>query len=109
MDTTALFALLDDLTRGLAREAALDPATRAARAPQILAWFAPRYARLQAAARAHPCPLPWRVTIPDDSEDPHPPVPHPCPDCFTARYEAWKAAKSRSGAIPDGRTATVNP
>lgn len=98
MDTTQLFALLDELARSLAREAALDPATRAARTPQILAWFAPRYDRLQAEARARPCPLPWRVMIPDGGGDPPPPTPHPCPDCFTARYEAWKTTRAAASA-----------
>lgn len=96
----ALFALFDELARGLAREAALDPTTRAARTPQILAWFAPRYVRLQAEARARPCPLPWRLNLPSGIVTPPPPIPHPCPDCFTARYEAWKAARGLATPAP---------
>jgi hypothetical protein len=53
-DDAALFTLLDELARGLEREQALSPPARAARAPQILAWFAPRYAALRAAAAAAP-------------------------------------------------------
>ena len=47
-----LFALLDEVTRGLAREAALAPEERSARAESILAWFAPRYAAIKTAAAA---------------------------------------------------------
>ena len=47
-----LFTLLDEVARGLAREVALTPDERAARADQILAWFAPRYAAIMAAAAA---------------------------------------------------------
>jgi hypothetical protein len=52
-----LFALLDEVTRGLAREAALAPEERSARAESILAWFAPRDAAIKAAAAAAPCPV----------------------------------------------------
>jgi hypothetical protein len=51
-DAAALFGLLDELAQGLAREAALGPEEREARAESILAWFAPRYARIKAAAAA---------------------------------------------------------
>jgi hypothetical protein len=54
-DAAALFGLLDELARGLAREAALAPEEREARAESILAWFAPRYARIKAVATAAPC------------------------------------------------------
>jgi hypothetical protein len=53
-DVVSLFALLDEVVRGLAREAALTPDERAARAEPILAWFAPREAAIQAAAAAAP-------------------------------------------------------
>jgi hypothetical protein len=72
-DVTSPFALLDEVARGLAREAARAPDERAARADQILAWFAPRYAAIKAAAAAAPCPLPWTVHLADpvtDSPDP---------------------------------------
>jgi hypothetical protein len=63
-DTAALFGLLDELGRGLAREAALalTPEERAARAESIIAWFVPRSA-------AAPCPLPWTIHLGDPASD----------------------------------------
>jgi hypothetical protein len=103
MTPADLFALLDDLDRGLAREAALDPETRTRRAPQILAWFAPRFAALKEAWRERPCPIAWRLELQSGNECPPPDAPHPCPDCFTAVYLAWKAGRQRVGrtAAPD--------
>lgn len=74
MGTTALVALLDALARRLAREAALDPATLAARTPQIPAWF----------VRGRPGSRPRRGPTPARSPGPgcprrgrHPTTPHP--------------------------------
>jgi hypothetical protein len=99
-DVTSLFALLDEVARGLAREAALAPDERAARADQILAWFAPRYAAIKAAAAAVPCPLPWTVHLADPATDSPDPDPHPCADCFTQRYLAWKRSRGAGSAGP---------
>jgi hypothetical protein len=96
-DDAALFALLDELARGLERERALSPPARAARAPQILAWFAPRYAALRAAAAAAPCAVPWSLSLGDPAGDSVDPEPHPCPDCFTQRYRAWQRALAGDG------------
>jgi hypothetical protein len=95
-----LFGLLDELARGLAREAALTPEERAARAESIIAWFAPRAAALKAAVATAPCPLPWTIHLGDPAADSPDPDPHPCADCFTQRYLAWKRSR---GAV--GRTA----
>jgi hypothetical protein len=88
-DAAALFGVLDELARGLAREAALAPEEREARAESILAWFAPRYARIRAAAAAAPCPVRWTIHLADPDADSPDPDPHPCADCFTQRYVAW--------------------
>jgi hypothetical protein len=90
-----LFALLDEVTRGLAREAALTPEERSARADSILAWFAPRYAAIKEAAAAAPCPVRWTVHCADPGADAPEPEPHPCAACFTQQYLAWK--RSREG------------
>jgi hypothetical protein len=92
-----LFALLDELAQGLAREAALAPDERTARADQILAWFAPRYAAIKAAASAAPCPVRWTIHLADPAADSPDPDPHPCADCFTQRYRAWTRSRSAVG------------
>jgi hypothetical protein len=101
-DVIALFALLDEMARGLAREAALDPEERAARADAILAWFAPRYAALKAAAAGAPCPVPWTVHLADPAADSPDPDPHPCTDCFTQRYRAWERSHAAVGGPASG-------
>lgn len=98
-DDATLFALLDELSRGLEREQALSPPARAARAPQILAWFAPRYTALRAAAAAAPCAVRWSISLGDPAGDSIDSERHPCPDCFTQRYRAWKRA--RAGERPN--------
>ena len=55
-DVASLFALLDEVARGLAREAALAPEERAARADSILTWFAPALRGHQGGGRR--CPMP---------------------------------------------------
>jgi hypothetical protein len=101
-DEAGLFALLNEVARGLAREAALTPDERVARADQILAWFAPRYAAIQAAAAAAPCPVPWTVHLADPTADGSDPEPHPCADCFTQRYRAWTRSHGAKGRLASG-------
>jgi hypothetical protein len=101
-DVASLFALLDEVARALAREAALDPDERTARADQILAWFAPRYAAIKAAATAAPCLVRWTVQLADPDADSPELDPHPCPDCFTQRYRAWKRSRGAMGGIVPG-------
>ena len=101
-DEASLFALLDEVARGLAREAALAPNERAARVDQILAWFAPRYAAIPAAAAAAPCPVPWTVHLADPAADALDPEPHPCTDCFTQRYRAWTRFRGAMGSRVSG-------
>jgi hypothetical protein len=101
-DVASLFALLDEIARGLAREAALAPDERTARADQILVWFAPRYAAIKAAAGAAPCPVRWIVHVADPAADPSDPDPHPCADCFAQRYRAWKASRGGLGGTSPG-------
>jgi hypothetical protein len=88
-----LFKVLDEVARGLAREMALAPEERAARAESILAWFAPRYAVIKAASAAAPCPVPWTIHLADPAADSPDPDPHPCADCFTQRYVAWTRSR----------------
>jgi hypothetical protein len=99
-NTAALFDLLDELARGLAREAALAPEERVARAEPILAWFVPRYTAIKTAAAAARCPLPWTIHLADPAADSPDPDPHPCADCFTQRYLAWKRARGAAGGLP---------
>jgi hypothetical protein len=100
-DVASLFALLDEVTRGLAREAALAPEERSARAESILAWFAPRYAAIKAAAAAGPCPVHWTVHLADPGADAPEPDPHPCADCFTQRYLMWKRSRDAADRAYD--------
>jgi hypothetical protein len=101
-DVASLFALLDEVARGLAREAALTPDERAARAEPILAWFAPRDAAIQPAAAAAPCPVRWTVHLADPAADGSDPEPHPCGDCFTQRYRAWTRSRGARGGPASG-------
>jgi hypothetical protein len=96
-----LFALLDEVTRGLAREAALAPEERSVRAESILAWFAPRYAAIKAAAAAAQCPVRWTVHLADPGADAPEPDPHPCADCFTQRYLLWKRSRDAADSASD--------
>ena len=100
-DVARLFALLDEVARGLAREAALDPEERTTRADQILAWFAPRYAAIKAAAAAAPCVVAWTVHVANPSADAPEPDPHPCADCFTQRYLRWKRSRDAAESASD--------
>jgi hypothetical protein len=97
-DVASLFAVLDDVARGLAREAALAADERMARADQILAWFAPRHAAIKAAAA--PCPVRWTVHLADPAADSPDPDPHPCANCFTQRYLAWKRSRGAVAGSP---------
>jgi hypothetical protein len=97
-----LFALLDEVARGLAREAALAPEERTARADQILSWFAPRYAAIKAAAAATPCVVGWTLHLGDPGADSPEPDPHPCVDCFTQQYLAWKRSRDAAGGAASG-------
>jgi hypothetical protein len=100
-DVASLFALLDEVARGLAREAALAPEERAARADSILTWFAPRYAAIKAAAAAAHCPVRWTVHLADPGADAPEPDPHPCADCFTQRYLMWKRSRDAADSAYD--------
>lgn len=101
-DRDALFALLDQIAAGLAREAALSEDERAAKAEAICRWFAPLYRQLQEAWRAAPCPATgWRLsTAPDGTATVTPAPPCQCADCFNRRYEAWLALRGRSSILP---------
>jgi hypothetical protein len=101
-EVAGLFALLDEVARGLAREAALAPEERTARADLILAWFAPRYAAIKAAAATAPCVVAWTVHLADPGADSPEPDPHPCADCFTKRYLAWKRSRNAAGGAAPG-------
>ena len=100
-EVAGLFALLDEVARGLAREAALAREERTARADQILAWFAPRYTAIKAAAAVAPCPVRWTVHLADPSADTPEPDPHPCADCFTQRYLMWKRWRDAADSAYD--------
>ncbi len=84
LDEAGLFGVLDELARGLAREAALGPEEREARAESILAWFAPRYAAIEAAAAAAPCPVRWTIHLAEPGADSPDPDPHSCADWYVA-------------------------
>jgi hypothetical protein len=101
-DMGRLFALLDEVAQGLAREAALASEDRTARADQILAWFAPRYVAIRAAAAAAPCRVRWTVHLADPGADSPEPDPHPCADCFTKRYLAWKRSRNAARGAASG-------
>src|SRR5438034_1139543 len=66
------------------------------RREEILVWFRPLHARLQAAYFERPCPIPWTLTLQDGVDVPRLPEPHECADCFNAVYAAWKQARGRS-------------
>jgi hypothetical protein len=100
-DVADLLALLDEVARGLVREAALAPDEPTARAEQILAWFAPRYAAIKAAAAAAPCVVAWTVHVANPSADAPEPDPHPCADCFTQRYLMWKRSRDATESASD--------
>jgi hypothetical protein len=101
-DVAGLFTLLDEVARGLAREAALAPDERTARAEQILAWFAPRYAAIKAAAAAAPCVVTWTVHVANPSADAPEPDPHPCADWYVAvalMLRCWR--NGLEGLLPE--------
>ena len=101
-DTAGLFTVLDEVVRGLAREAALAPEERAARVESILAWFVPRYAAIKTAAAAAPCVVAWTVHLVVPGADSPEPDPHPCADCFTQRYLTWKRSRDATGGAASG-------
>ncbi len=95
MTTTEIFRLLDRIAAGLEREVQMSDAERAAKRDEILDWFRPLYARLQAAYVERPCPIPWTLVVQEDVDVPPLLEPHECADCFNAVYEAWKRARGR--------------
>ena len=96
MTNAQIFRVLDQIAAGLEREAQLSEAEREAKREEILAWFRPLYARLQAAYFERPCPIPWTLTLQDVVDVPPLSEPHECADCFNAVYAAWKQARGRS-------------
>ena len=96
MTNAQIFRVLDQIAAGLEREAQLSEAEREAKREEILAWFRPLYARLQAAYFERPCPIPWTLALQDGVDVPPLPEPHECADCFNAVYASWKQARGRS-------------
>ena len=100
LDDAALFALLDEIAEGLAHEARLDEQERAAKAPVIARWFAPRLERLETLWRARPCPAPWRLSVAADLTLTIEEAPDPCEHCFNVTYRAWLVARGRTSIVP---------
>jgi hypothetical protein len=96
MTNPQIFRLLDQIAAGFEREAQLSEAEHAAKREEILAWFRPLHARLQAAYFERPCPIPWTLVVRDGVDVPPLPEPHECASCFNAVYEAWKRARRRT-------------
>ncbi len=96
MTNAQIFRVLDQIAAGLEREAKLSDEEREAKREEILAWFRPLHARLQAAYFERPCPIPWTLVLQDGVDVPPLPEPHECADCFNAVYAAWKHARGRS-------------
>lgn len=95
MTTAQIFRLLDQVAAGLEREAQLSDEEYRAKREEILAWFRPLHARLQAASVERPCLIPWTLVLRDGVDVPPLPEPHECADCFNAVYTAWKRARGR--------------
>lgn len=93
MTNAQIFRLLDRVAAGLEREARLSDEECRAKREEIVAWFRPLHARLQAAYAERPCPIPWTLVLQDV---PPLPEPHECADCFNAVYAAWKRARGRA-------------
>ena len=96
MTIAEIFRLLDQIAAGLEREAELNEEEREAKRDEIVAWFLPLHARLQAASFERPCPIPWTLVLQDGVDVPSPPEPHECADCFNAVYASWKQARGRA-------------
>ncbi len=99
MTNAQIFRLLDQIAAGFEREAQLSDAERAVKREEILAWFRPLHARLQAAYFERPCPIPWTLVLQDGVDVPPLPEPHECADCFNAVYSAWKRARGRGTSL----------
>jgi hypothetical protein len=95
MTNAQIFKLLDQIAAGIERESQMTDAEREAKQEDILAWFRPLYARLQAAYFERPCPIPWTLVVQDGVDVPPLLEPHECADCFNAVYEGWKRARGR--------------
>src|SRR5438128_5317901 len=76
MTNAQIFRVLDQIAAGLEREAQLSEAEREAKREEILAWFRPLHARLQAAYFERPCPIPWTLALQDGVDVPPLPEPH---------------------------------
>jgi hypothetical protein len=96
MTNAQIFRLLDQIAAGLEREAQLGDEEREAKREEIVAWFRPLHARLQAASFERPCPIRWTLVLQDGLEVPPLTEPHGCADCFNAVYAAWKRARRRA-------------
>jgi hypothetical protein len=96
MTDAEIFRSLDQIAAGLEREAQLSQADREAKREEIVAWFRPLHARLQAAYFERPCPIPWTLVLQDGVEVPPLPEPHECADCFNAVYAEWRRARGRA-------------
>jgi hypothetical protein len=100
MTNAQIFRLLDQIAAGFEREAQMSEEEREAKREEILAWFRPLHARLQAASFERPCPIPWTLVIQDGIDVPPLPEPHECADCFNAVYAAWKQARGCTTILP---------
>ena len=103
MTNPQIFRLLDQIAAGLEREAQMSDRERDAKREEILVWFRPLHAHLQAAYFERPCPIPWTLVLQDGVDAPPLPEPHECADCFNAVYVAWKQARGRATIPPPSK------
>lgn len=96
MTNAQICRLLDQIATGLEREGRLSDEEREAKREEIIAWFRPLHARLQAVYFERPCPIPWTLVLQDGVDAPPLPEPHECAECFNAIYAAWKRARGRA-------------
>ena len=75
MTNAQIFRVLDQIAAGLEREAKLSDEEREAKREEILVWFRPLHAHLQAAYFERPCPIPWTLVLQDGVDAP--PLPEP--------------------------------
>jgi hypothetical protein len=107
MTNAEIFRLLDQIAAGLERETQLSDEERETKREEILAWFRPLHARLQAAYVERPCPIPWTLVLQEGVDVPPLPEPHECADCFNAVYAAWKRARGRATIMAPKKSAAA--